>query len=91
MAKLFKIDGRVINVEPNNGTDFSYEELKSYIGGGYIECVPTNTGEYIICDEEGKLKDFEINWKASEAYGSCLNLGDFLVGDILIIGQDQIK
>jgi hypothetical protein len=41
-AKLIKPDGSVIPIEPENGTDFSLEELNRMVGG-YIEVVVHST------------------------------------------------
>ena len=36
MAKIIKTDGTIVEVTPQNGTDFQLEELQKIVGG-YIE------------------------------------------------------
>lgn len=49
------------------------------IVGGYIEIVGLNTGNCIICNEEGKLQDLPVN--------VFLPWGEPLVGSIVIVGR----
>jgi len=35
----------------------TYIEAKQFIGG-YVQSVPLENGDRLLCDEEGKLKDF---------------------------------
>ena len=91
MAKLYKTNGEVVDVEPKNGSDFQYDELHSLIGG-LIEIVWLNNEDLMVVDEEGKLKDLPFNEKATEIYGSIFGEStDFIIGDALICKNNQIK
>ena len=90
MAQIIKSSGEVIETKPNNGTDFSLEELQAIVGG-YIEVVGLRDGRLIVCDEEGKLKGKEHNQKATEIYQANVPNWDHLVGDVLLCGVDEIK
>ena len=46
MAKIIKTDGTIVEVTPQNGTDFQLEELQKIVGG-YIEVLRL-TGNEII-------------------------------------------
>ena len=48
MAKIYRTNGDVENVEPKNGTDFQLEELSAIVGG-YI------VGDVLIC-KTGEVK-----------------------------------
>lgn len=37
MAKIYKANGEVLDIEPKNGTDFQLEELQAIVGG-LIDC-----------------------------------------------------
>lgn len=93
-ANLVKADGTSTFVVPKNGTDFSLEELKEFVGG-WIEIVWLNkTDEIMIINEEGKLMDLPLNH-----YGSFrlwnekphTKESDYIVGDVLICHRSQVK
>ena len=90
MARLIKTSGEIIEVSPKNGTDFSLEELQEFVGG-YIEIVNiltgTPKGTIMVVNEEGKLRDLEINGVASAMVG----FRDIVVGDVLVCDNNQIK
>ena len=82
------------------------DELKAAIGGGWIESVPYfNQIEWqgkwrkcwAICDEEGKLKHFDVNPRDTLLWGKVLSekhglttMGDFLVGPVAVLfGDDE--
>lgn len=33
MAKIYKMNGEVLDIEPKNGQDFQLEELQTIVGG----------------------------------------------------------
>ena len=98
MGKLItlKTDGTVL-VE-DNVESIGLGRLHEGVGG-YIETVPyfnTYKGEpcFAFCDEEGKLKGKAVNANATRLWYDILGrvVGDFLVGDILIVqGEDLIN
>lgn len=91
MAKLYKATGEIIEVEPKNGSDFSLEELQSFVGGP-IETVPLTDEEYMIVNEEGKLRNLLYNSAATKIYNEALDWdGDWIVGDALVCRKTQIK
>lgn len=83
MGVWIKADGSIKDVAPQNGTDYSLEELQSYVGG-YIEAIPIGS-RYVVCNEEGLLLKLNYNRKASVITGIPL------VGDVLICRMDEIK
>ncbi len=90
MAQIIKTTGEVIEAKPDNGTDFSLEELQAIVGG-YIEVVSLRDGRLIVCDEEGKLKGKERNNKATDIFQAAMPTRDFIVGDALVCDVDEIK
>lgn len=90
MAQLIKTTGETSEVNPKNGSDFSLEELKSYVGG-FIEIINLQDGRLAVFDEEGKLKGYEINDKATEICKKRLFRNDYIVGDVLICKDSEIK
>ena len=90
MAQIIKTTGEVIKIAPNNGTDFSLEELKTIVDG-WIEIVNLRDGRLLCLDEEGKLKGKERNHVATDIYHQAFpQCKDFIVGDVLVCNEDQI-
>jgi len=92
MAQVIKSSGEVIETQPNNGTDFSIEELQAIVGG-YIEVVSLRDGRLIVCDEQGKLKGKDFNTRATYILQTAFAFPthDFIVGDVLVCDADEIK
>lgn len=84
MAKIIKTDGKEINVEPRNGSDFSLSEMQRIVGG-FIECVTLDNGQLMVVNEEGVILEMPYNKKASELFGHPI------VGNVLVCESNQIK
>ena len=67
--------GHMTNISP------SLENLQRTVGG-YIEPVQLRDDVVILCDEEGKLKDWEPNIPHPH------NKHDLLVGTIIVLGVE---
>lgn len=90
MAKIYKANGEVLDIEPKNGTDFQLEELQAIVGG-IIDCKITNDGkDLIVFNDEGKLENLPYNRKATKIYQDRVYAGDFLVGDVLICKNSEM-
>ena len=98
MAQIIKTTGEVIETKPNNGTDFSLEELQGIVSG-YVEVIYLQDGRLILCDEDGRAKNKPYNHKATEEMHKALGilganrLGWYfgIVGDVLVCDVDEIK
>lgn len=90
MAQLIKTTGETSEVKSKNGSDFSLEELKSHVGD-FIEIINLQDGRLAVFDEEGKLKGCEINDKATEICKKRLFSNDYIVGNVLICNDSEIK
>lgn len=57
MAIVIQPDGTQVELKPerSNGT-LTLEQMQKAVGG-YIEIVPANVDEVVVCNEEGKLYD----------------------------------
>ena len=68
MATLIKTNGKKIQIEPDNGTDFSLEELQKCVKG-YIQIINMNKEEFVkkISELEHTLqKALEYNRREKE-------------------------
>jgi len=99
-AWIIPVDGDDIDVAPENGTDFSLEELKKAIGGGYIQIVSIGHDRLMVMDDDGKVKHppLPVNVRASYYYVFCQgHIPDFrnpyhiINGDALVCHKSQIK
>ena len=82
-------DGKRYAVEPENGMDFSLDELKKIVGG-YIEIVRFSSEQIMVCNEEGKCLGLPVN--------SCATLlvrvegvNDVIHGNVLICDTKMVK
>lgn len=89
MAKIYRTNGDIENVEPKNGTDFQLEELQGIVGG-YIECLNLSDGRLLVCNEEGKLKGLALNERATELVRKN-GYNDYIVGDVLVCKDCEIE
>lgn len=83
MAKLYKTNGEVIEITPENGKKFTLKEAQDLVGG-LVELVDLKHREVLICNEEAILYGLPYNRQATcilaENYGqNCQGL----YGDII--------
>lgn len=94
MAQIIKTTGETIEVSPKNTTDFSLEEMKAIVEG-WIQVVWFYDGSdrIMVLNEEGKCNGLEYNAKATQIAreGQAIDPTDFIVGNVLICKQDQVK
>jgi hypothetical protein len=88
-AKIYKADGSIIDVKPNNGTDFSLEELQEIVGG-FIEVVSLMDNEIMVINEEGKLIDLPFNETATQMYQEVDGFYDYIAGDVLVCDSNMV-
>lgn len=93
MAKLYKCDGTVKDVEPKNKKEgFGLQELYDLIGCDLVQCVNFSAEEIAICDEEGWLKpNPQRNEKAND-YITGVSGNDWnICGNVVICKTEEFK
>jgi hypothetical protein len=97
-AYILTTGGDIKLTAPKNGSDFTLDELKAAIGGGYIEIVRIPPDRLMVVDDDGKVKDppLPINERASRLYcggrtPDFSNPYDTINGDALVCHESQIK
>lgn len=91
MAKIIKTDGTIVEVTPQNGTDFKLEELQKIVGG-YIEVLRLTDNEIMVANEEGKFccaYNHEATQIAKEY--ETIYKNDYICGDVLICNDDEVR
>ncbi len=53
-AKLLKVSGEVVEIEPKNGTDFKLDELYEHLQCELVEVINLNQDDIMVVDEDGK-------------------------------------
>lgn len=59
-AYLVKTDGSKIAINPLNGTDFNFLEIRRHLGDVHFEIVYLPNNQILIVDESGALKDNRV-------------------------------
>lgn len=92
MAKIYKANGEVLDIEPKNGTDFQLEELRKVVSGN-IEVAYLNDTEnrIMVLNEKGKIMDLPLNERATVLYRKYVTPFDYIVGDVLICKENEMK
>lgn len=93
MAKIYKANVEVLDIEPKNGTDFQLEELQAIVGG-LIELIYLPNNQLMVINEEGKINGLPYNEKATNLCSVVFREAgcfDFIVGDVLICDENEIK
>ena len=93
MAKLYKYDGTVKDVEPKNKRKgFQLQELYDLIECDLVECVNFSDDEIAICDEEGWLKpNPQRNEKANDYITSASGDDWDICGNVVICKTEEFK
>lgn len=91
MATLYKANGDIIEVSPENGERFTLVELYDMLSCSLVERLILPRNEVMIVDEEGKLFGKDINAKATRIYHSAerMNIWDWIAGDALVCNSDE--
>jgi len=93
-AEAITPDDQIISVIPGNGKKFTFPELYKIIDCELVELIYVpNTNTVIILDEEGKLKDLELNPIATAAARElgAIRLSDYLVGTVLFCPSQLLE
>jgi Domain of unknown function (DUF3846) len=97
-ATIYETTGEVHKVMPNNGTDFTLEEMQ-HIVGGYIEVLELpGTNEIMILNENGKGDDLPKNETATAIFKKAYPLEKYpdnndqlIVGTVIVCPSSMLK
>ena len=96
-ATVYEVD-RIIRVSPNNGTDFTMEELQHIVGGTFdIQKLP-GTGEIMVLNDNGVLDGLPVNIAATAIWRKAypiaeypINNGQLVVGTVIVCDADMVR
>ena len=60
------------------------EEAQEFVGG-WVESVQLKNGDVMLIDEEGKLKEKDINQEATDHWVKSYGMTDIIVGNAILI------
>lgn len=60
---LFKTDGTTEEIQPANGSDFTFEELYPILETNTLEILYLHDGTIMLMDEEGSLRESPVTNK----------------------------
>ena len=88
---LISATGASIGVAPANGSDYTLEELQSYVDG-YIEIVTLTANTIMVINEEGKgvLPKNVYATVMAKALGAIFP-EDHIAGNALLCASDMVK
>ena len=93
MATLIKADGTKETIQPQNGTDFSLEELQKYVDG-YIQevCLHNQEDEILVLNEDGKDR-YTTNKTATELAlkHRAIFPWDWIDGDVVLCKNSEVR
>ena len=90
MAKIIKVDGTCIDIQPEDGKYLSLEQLQKAVGG-YIEIVNVDDDKILIINEEGKLEDLPVNTMATSLYQQVHGPIDVIVGNVVFAMTSELE
>ncbi len=93
MIKLIKTTGEELEIDLK-GKELTLAKVKEIMYPDkkdfYIEVKKIlGRNNYMVLDEDGKFKQLQLNYKATEIYRKNYNTYDFIVGNVLI--TDELK
>lgn len=93
MATLIKADGTQTEIQPQNGTDFSLEELQKYVDG-YIQVIQLHNqeDEILVINEDGKDR-YTTNKTATELAlkHRAIFPWDWIDGDVVLCKNSEVR
>jgi len=89
MAVIIHPDATWKQIHPK-GKKFTLEEMYELIGCSLVEAVYLRNGDIAWIDEEGKLKEHEVNDLASNLLHYALRSGDYFAGTVLITSPGEV-
>lgn len=87
MATLIKTDGRVIEIKPLKGPEFTLQELQRIVGGNLEFKDFGEPGKLLVCNEEFLILDLPYNGVATERVKSA----ERICGDVVIVDRTEVS
>lgn len=93
-AKLLKVSGEVMEIEPKNGTDFKLDELYKLLQCSLVEVINFNQDDIMVVDEEGKWASnnvVNVNATKCAQENNAILFWDYVVGNAIVCNRKMIR
>lgn len=92
VAVVVSPDGKTTDVKPANGQQFTLEEMRGHIGGGYCEKMDLGVAVMMV-DEDARTKCLEPNGFATRLAFAAgkLRPGLHILGTVLVMKRSLLK
>ena len=82
MARIIRVDGEVIEVEPANGREFTLAEMEKLVGGE-VDVIRTDMDASMAVDGNARAKGLDLNRRAS------VMAGQFVIGPAVLLDRRE--
>lgn len=93
-AKLLKVSGEVMEIEPKNGTDFKLDELHKHLQCSLVEVININQDDIMVVDGEGKWASnnvVNVNATVLAQENRAIVFWDYVAGDAIVCNRKMIR
>ena len=93
-AKLLKVSGEVMEIEPKNGTDFKLDELHKHLQCSLVEVINLNQDDIMVVDEEGKWASnnvINVNATMLAQENQAITSWDYIAGNAIVCNRKMIR
>ena len=93
-AKLLKVSGEVMEIEPKNGTDFKLDELYEHLQCSLVEVINLNQDDIMVVDEEGKWASnnvINVNATVLAQENRAIVFWDYIAGNAIVCNRQMIR
>ena len=93
-AKLLKVSGEVMEIEPKNGTDFTLDELHEHLQCSLIEVIYLNQDDIMVVDDEGKLASnnvINVNATVLAQENQAITSWDYIAGNAIVCNRKMVR
>jgi hypothetical protein len=88
MARVFKVDGQIVDVKPQ-GAKFSGEELTAMLGGLPQWLYIADIDRAMLINQDGKILGLPRNQNATIYLGGTRFEGEEIVGDAILVSRSE--
>lgn len=92
MAKLYKADGSMEELVPEDEGALSLQQMQSSVGG-YIEILRMDNGDFIVVNEDGISIGLPRNEAATRYFHTnCASRipGDYIKGNMIVCSREEL-